>query len=158
MLLFIDKNNILMLLVNYMKFLEIIDNITVWDDWLLEYKKYVPLFIEQAKRDVNWDKWDSGIFYEFFERSSDQCVTSLKRGYFSNQEKKNIKNKWTELSPLLKQLAIQQDICNYELYSKIDNLIRTCTVNHKRSATHRLIASLQPLLLSTIVDEKKMSK
>lgn len=156
MLLFIDKNNILMLLVNYMKFLEIIDNITVWDDWLLEYKKYVPLFIEQAKRDVNWDKWDSGIFYEFFERSSDQCVTSLKRGYFSNQEKKNIKNKWTELSPLLKQLAIQQDICNYELYSKIDKLIRTCTVNHKRAATYRLIASLQPLLLSTIVDEKSL--
>ena len=86
MLLFIDKNNILMLLVNYMKFLEIIDNITVWDDWLLEYKKYVPLFIEQAKRDVNWDKWDSGIFYEFFERSSDQCVNSLKRGYLSNKE------------------------------------------------------------------------
>lgn len=156
MLLFIDKNNILMLLVNYMKFLEIIDNITVWDDWLLEYKKYVPLFIEQAKRDVNWDKWDSGIFYEFFERSSDQCVTSLKRGYFSNQEKKNIKNKWTELSPLLKQLAIQQDICNYELYSKIDKLIRTCTVNHKRAATYRLIASLQPLLLSTIVDQKSL--
>lgn len=141
-----------------MKFEYIIDQIKVKNNWLSQYKKYVPLFIEQAQKASNWGDWDKDVFNEFFERSSGQCITSLQRGYFSKEDKKNIKNKWVDLAPLLKQLADQQENCNLNLYREIDNLIRKCTVNHKRAATYRLIASLQPLLLSTIVDIKSLIK
>ena len=52
-----------------MKFQEIIDNIDVWYNWIDQYKKYVPKFIEEAKTKVNYSDWDSEVFNEFFEKN-----------------------------------------------------------------------------------------
>ena len=74
-----------------MKFQEIIDNIDVWYNWIDQYKKYVPKFIEEAKTKVNYSDWDSEVFNEFFEKNRDQCVSSLQQGYYTYNEKQLIK-------------------------------------------------------------------
>lgn len=66
-------------------------------------QKYVPLFIKEAATKVRWETWDEDVFKEFFERSSDQCVSSLKQGYFTKKEQQQIKDHWNELAPLLKR-------------------------------------------------------
>ncbi|MBL7969657.1 MAG: AAA family ATPase [Prolixibacteraceae bacterium] len=137
---------------------EIIKEIDIWDSWRSEFKKFVPKFIEEAKQEKNWNEWNRNVFYEYFERSNDQCVSSLKLGYFTNVEKENIKNHWEELSPLLKIIADNQDDPQWDVYLEIKKLIRKYTKDDRRAATNRLIAALQPKLLCTIVKENYLDQ
>lgn len=127
--------------------------IDLWDDWMNHYKKYVPLFIKEAATKVRWETWDEDVFKEFFERSSDQCVSSLKQGYFTKKEQQQIKDHWNELAPLLKKIADSQKQPQWEVYQEIKQWIRRFTSQDRKAATNRLIASLQPNLLCTIVNE-----
>lgn len=120
--------------------------------WTENFKKYVPQFISEAETGKPWNRWNKDIFNEFFEKAANQCISSLKNGYFSEKERSNIKAKWQELAPLLQQLAENQTTPNYELYEQIRKLILSCTTNNKKAAIRRLIISLQPTLLSTILD------
>ena len=70
-----------------MKLNNIIQNIDVWSTWVDSYRKYVPQFIEEAKTKTNRQDWDKDAFFEFFEKSNNQCVSSLQQGYFTNVEK-----------------------------------------------------------------------
>ncbi|MDC8099308.1 AAA family ATPase [Chryseobacterium rhizosphaerae] len=139
-----------------MTFTELIDKLEIWDHWQERYSHYVPLFIEEAKTGENWEDWDKEVFYEFFMRSSDQCVSSLKLGYFTHEEKDLIKENWSELSLLLQNLTLNQHQPSFETYYKIKDIIRKYTSNNKKAATNRLIAGLQPQLLCTIVNEDKL--
>lgn len=135
---------------------DIINRIDIWDEWLNSYKNFVPKFISEAKSGKDWSEWDKKIFYEFFERSADQCVSSLKQGYFTNEEKSKLKQNWKELSPLFKELANNQTEPNWECYNKIKTAIRKHTSQDRRASTNRIIASLQPQLLCTIVSERHL--
>ena len=70
---------------------------------------------------------------------------------FHNRGKNKIKDDWKELAPLLKMIAESQEKPLWEVYDKIKTFIRQRTKKDKRAATNRLIASLQPSLLCTIV-------
>lgn len=139
-----------------MKIQEILNNIDVWSTWADAYKKYVPQFIEEAQNKNNWDDWDKDVFREFFEKSNDQCISSLQQGYYTNAEKEEIKNNWSELAPLLKKIAIQQDQMDLETYEEIKIWLRKYTSQNRKAAVNRLIASLQPNLLCTIVHEDSL--
>lgn len=139
-----------------MKLNQIINEIGVWDGWRDVYNKFVPQFIEEAKNKLNYQDWNQEVFNEFFERSSGQCVSSLKQGYFTKDEKNKIKKNWNELSPLLKQIAESQEIPLWDVYKQIQFTIRKYTESNRKSATYRLIAGLQPQLLCTIVNEKNI--
>lgn len=139
-----------------MKFKEMISQLDVWEKWLNSYNKFVPQFIEEARKGQGWETWNKDIFYEFFERSGDQCVASLKQGYFTNKEKQNIKDNWDKIAPLLKQIADNQYEPQYNLYNQLKKIIRNYTSMDRRAATNRLIASLQPKLLCTVVNERSL--
>ncbi|WP_060868589.1 McrB family protein [Chryseobacterium indologenes] len=139
-----------------MTFTELIDKIEIWNDWRGKYNRFVPQFVSEASTGKNWEDWDQDIFYEFFMRPGDQCVSSLKQGYFTHEERDLIKEKWSELSVLLQKIAISQEHPLFDTYYQIKELIRKCTYNNKKAATNRLIASLQPQLLCTIVNEDKL--
>lgn len=130
--------------------------IVVWDNWRINYGKYVPLFIKEAASGAHWKDWDQNVFNEFFMKSSGQCVSSLRQGYFTNDEKEEIKANWVEISPLLQKIALQQDAPSYEVYTELKATVRKYTDYDRRAATHRLIASLQPQLLCTIVNQNKL--
>ena len=137
---------------------ELIKNITIWDNWVNSYKKYVPQFIEEAKTKDNWQDWDKDVFREYFEKSNNQCISSLKQGYYTSIEKDKIKRNWSEIAPLLKLIAENQDEPLYEVYNKVDAIIWKYTKVHRRASTSRLIAGLQPKLLCTIVNQKKLNE
>lgn len=136
-----------------MKINEVIQNIKVWTTWANSYKKYVPGFIEEAKTKTNWQDWDKDIFREYFDQSRDQCVSSLQQGYYTNIEKDAIKKNWGELAVLLKKIADQQDQMDLVTYDEIKKWLRKHTSQNRKAAANRLIASLQPNLLCTIVNE-----
>lgn len=135
---------------------ELVKELDHWEDWQNNYNKFVPLFIEEASKGNNWDMWNQEIFREFFEQARDQCVSSLQQGYFTNVEKEKIKNNWNSIAPLLKELSENQDVPNFELYQRVQEEIRKYTDVNRRAGTYRLIASLQPHLLCTIVNEGKL--
>lgn len=137
-----------------MKLKEIIKQTPVWDGWRNAYNKFIPQFIEEAKSKLSYKDWNQEVFKEFFERSSGQCVSSLKQGYFTNDEKNKIKENWNEISPLLKQIAESQEAPLWDVYQQIQSTIRKYTESNRKAATYRLIAGLQPQLLCTIVNEK----
>ena len=132
---------------------EYCNEIDVWDGWLNNYKKNVPNFIEEAKTKVSWQDWDKGVFSEFFERSNDQCVSSLRQGYFTKEEQERIKSNWNEIYPLFKIIAENQENPQWEVYKELKTKIRQYTSQDRKAATNRLVASLQPNLISTIVSE-----
>jgi 5-methylcytosine-specific restriction protein B len=134
----------------------ICSNIEVWHDWRNDYNKNVPLFIAAASRGTDWRDWSQEVFHEYFMKSSGQCVSSLRQGYFSNNEKEQLKLHWREIAPLLQQIALNQDEPLYDIYAALKATIRKYTVNDKRAATNRLIAALQPQLLCTIVNEQRL--
>lgn len=136
-----------------MTFKELVAQLDIWEDWKNSYNIFVPKFIEEAKTGKNWDQWDQSVFYEFFERPNDQCVSSLKQGYFTNKEKENIRNHWNKLAPMLQSIALSQEKPLFNTYYKIKDTLRQYTFQNRKAATNRLIASLQPKLLCTVVNE-----
>lgn len=137
---------------------DIVSQIDIWEDWLAEYKRNVPNFIAEATKGLDYKQWDKTIFDEFFNNATAPSVTSLKQGYFTNGEKDNIKNHWSELSPLLKSLADNQDSPQWDTYNEIKSIIRKYTNVDRRVATNRLIVSLQPKLLCTIVKDNDLNR
>lgn len=137
---------------------EEIQKLDHWINWENNYKNYVPQFISEASKGNDWETWEKEIFIEFFEKAREQCVSSLQQGYFTNKEKENIKKNWNKIAPLLKNLSSNQEVPNFELYQEIQNVIRSYTDVNRKAATYRLIASLQPQSLCTIVNESKLKK
>ena len=135
---------------------QIIDGIKVWDGWAVKYKEFVPQFIEQAINKSTWQEWDKKVFNEFFEKNRDQCVSSLQQGYYTIIEKSVIKENWTELAPLLKKIASQQDELDLDTYAEIKKWLRKHTSQNRKASVNRLIASLQPELLCSIVNESSL--
>lgn len=135
------------------KLKEYCNELDIWAGWLNNYKKYVPNFIEEAKTKVSWQDWDKGVFSEFFERSNDQCVSSLRQGYFTKEEQDRIKLNWNEIYIFLKIIAENQENPQWEVYKELKTKIRQYTSQDRKAATNRLVASLQPNLISTIVSE-----
>ncbi|WP_431167234.1 McrB family protein [Tenacibaculum halocynthiae] len=139
-----------------MKLIEITSEINVWNNWVNAYKKYVPKFIKEATTKTTWQEWDVDVFKEYFEKSNDQCVSSLKQGYFTKEEQRKIKENWSQVAPLLKDVASNQENPQWKKYEELKRVVRSFTQKDRRSATNRLIAGLQPKLLSTIVKEESL--
>ena len=70
-----------------MELQDIISKINSNKEWHDQYCYFVPKFIESAISCEGWEDWDQTLFREFFERSGDQCVSSLQQGYFTTEEK-----------------------------------------------------------------------
>ncbi|MBE7687469.1 AAA domain-containing protein [Tenacibaculum finnmarkense genomovar ulcerans] len=141
-----------------MKLKEVIDNLDVWDNWVNSYKNYVPKFIEEASTKLNWEEWNPVVFKEYFEKSNNQCVSSLQQGYFTKDEQNNIKENWSELAPLLKIIADNQQTPQWETYEEIKKVIKKSTSVDRKASTYRLIAGLQPQLLCTVVNQKSLKE
>jgi len=127
----------------------------VYFNWYLNYKKWVPQFINEAKTKVSWADWDKEVFNQYLPETKN-CVSSLQQKNFSNQDVEKIKSIWPQLSPLLKKLAIEQ-LYDKETYNLIRSIIRSQTKEDMRSATNRLIAGLQPGILTTIIKHDKFN-
>lgn len=133
-----------------------IGKIDVWEDWRLRYKTYVPQFIEACSKELDLAEWDEDLFTEFFEKSNNQCVSSLKQGYFTKNEKSLIRSNWGEIKRSLKRISSNQEKPSYEDYEELKDIIRKFTDQDRKAATNRLSASIQPHALCTIVNHSDL--
>lgn len=124
---------------------------------LSQYKKYTPLFIEEAGKDLNWTEWDEDVFNDFFEKAHNS-VAYLGQGVLRPHHKEVIKKNWLKLAPHLKAIASSQDIPLWDEYKTIRKIIKECTEDNMQIATNRMLACLQPKLLCTEVDLKKINE
>jgi 5-methylcytosine-specific restriction protein B len=141
-----------------MKLNSIIENIDVWGDWRSSYNHFVPKFIEEAKTKLEWKDLDDEVFFEFFEKSANQCVSSLQQGYFTDVEKEKIKDNGSSISNNLKKIASNQNEPQWDIYADLKRTIRKYTSQDRKASTNRMIAALQPNLLCTIVNERNLKE
>lgn len=121
------------------------------------YKKFVPMYIKEACKGENWDKWDKEVFKSYFEDCSNG-VAYLGQGCFRPSHKTAIKANWMKIAPHLKAIAQSQNVPLWEEYNVIKSIVRQCTERNMLIATNRMIAGLQPNLLCTEVDLKKVNE
>lgn len=141
-----------------MKLEDITEKLVIWKEWNNSYKKYVPKFIDEAKLKNNWNDWDVEVFNEFFDKARDHSVSSLQQGYYTNEEKLKIKSNWFEISPLLQTIAETQDNLQIDIYNQLATILRKHTTQNRVASVNRLIASLQPKLLCTIINNDKINE
>ena len=121
------------------------------------YKKYTPLYIEEAAKGLNWKDWNPDVFQDYFEKAHNS-VAYLGQGTLKPHHKERIKKNWMKLAPHLQAIASSQDEPLWEEYAKLRTIIRQCTEDNMRVATNRMLACLQPKLLCTEVDLDKVNE
>lgn len=124
---------------------------------LTQYKRYTPLYIKEAARGVNWNEWDAEVFNDYFEKAHNS-VAYLGQGVLRPHHKERIKKNWMKLAPHLKAIASSQDVPLWDEYEIIRKILRECTEDNMQIATNRMMACLQPKLLCTEVDLKKVNE
>lgn len=134
---------------------EYLGNYKVAQDRWQSYAEEMPRIIAEAQQNKPITQWKEGLFHDYLFKNYGHCAGSLGQGQFETVEQEKIREHWGEISPLLKQIADSQDQPLFDVYYKIENIIKSITRNHKRAATRRMIATLQPHLLITVYSETK---
>lgn len=128
------------------------------DDWGQKYQHYVPLFIEYAKAKQPIDTWANEDREQFL--ASVNCVSSLKQGNFTYEQRKAIIDNWNEyfsvpLNKIVNSESFQLQI-NKDLFEKIIYVTTKDGGKNMRAATLRFLAAFQPTHLSSIVTSKDL--
>lgn len=119
--------------------------------WLDSYKDYVPKIVSIIKKGVSSEDKNGETFNQFF--SSNSSVSNLGQGAISNDNIAVLKQYWSELEPHFQKLANNPNCFLKDEYQQIDKKIKEHTTNHRKIATHRLIATVQPHMFCTIIKD-----
>lgn len=132
----------------------------VWDDWRQNFDKYVPIFIRECKAATHWSNWPEDSLNKFLSSDNDNPVSKIRtpQGKFSQDEIYAIKEHWDEIIPILKAIADNQNSLQLELYLQLERKICEYTNLKRWSAIHRMIAGIQPELLTTIVNQTHLKE
>lgn len=127
----------------------------LWDNWRQHFGKYVPIFIRECQAGTHWSNWPDDSLFKFLSSDSDSPVSNIgmPQGKFSQDEIDAIKKHWDEIIPILKAIAYNQNSLQLELYIKLERKIGKYTNINRWSAIHRMIAGIQPEILTTIVNQ-----
>lgn len=137
---------------------KIFESVDVEGGWKAYYKKYVQKFINYAKDKTPILSWEEEDRLEFLK--SHNCVSSLKQGNFSHEQRKKICENWeTEILDPLYQIVTSNDFQlekNKELYNKIISITTKDGEKSMKAATLRFLAAFQPIHLSTVISSKHL--
>lgn len=125
--------------------------IQINESWLDSYKDYVPKIVSIIKKGVSSEDKNGETFNQFF--SSNSSVSNLGQGAISNDNIAELKQYWSELEPHFQKLANNPNCFLKDEYQQIDKIIKAHTTNHRKIATHRLIATVQPHMFCTIIKD-----
>lgn len=128
--------------------------IQINESWLDSYKDYVPKIVSIIKKGVSSEDKNGKTFNQFF--SSNSSVSNLGQGVISNDNIAELKQYWSELEPHFQKLANNPNCFLKDEYQQIDKIIRAHTTNHRKIATHRLIATVQPHMFCTIIKDNDL--
>lgn len=128
------------------------------DEWGMAYKQFSPRFIEYAKNRMPIASWKSEDRNQFL--ASDNCVSSLRQGNFTNKQRRTIEDNWeTFFSEDLYQIVTSDTFqlqINKELFDKIISVTTKDGGKCMRAAALRFLAAFQPTNLSTVVTSKNL--
>lgn len=119
------------------------------------YKYWVKLFIREASTKNDCSEWDEPVLQEFLDKRSN-CVSYLQPGYFGTEQIDFIKKDWDRVGPLFRQMAEHPDrFISDDFYQDLEDLLIEITTqgankNKMVASIHRLIASLQPYVFSSV--------
>lgn len=139
------------------KLSEVVEQIPVWKEWKDYYNTYVPLFIQEAAKGLDWSQWNPDVFDVYMNKTGNHPVASLPQGHFTLNERETIKNNWSSIAPLLQKIALNQDKASFLTYNQLQAEIRKFTTQNRKASTYRMIAGLQPNLLCNVINEKSLN-
>lgn len=132
---------------------EVFQEIPAGDEWGRAYQKFAPRFIEYAKKKLPISSWENEDRIKFL--ASENCVSSLRQGNFSHEQRKAIVENWeTSFSENLYQIVTSDSFqlqINEELFDKIISVTADVGGRSMRAAALRFLAAFQPTHLSTVV-------
>lgn len=128
--------------------------IQINESWLKSYKDYVPKIVSIIKKGVSSEDKNGETFNQFFKSNS--SVSNLGQGVISNDNIAELKQYWSDLEPHFQKLANNPNCFLKDEYQQIDKIIRAHTTNHRKIATHRLIATVQPHMFCTIIKDNDL--
>lgn len=128
--------------------------IDVNQTWLADYRNYIPKIIKLIKKGILPEDENNSAFNTFF--SSNNPVSNLGQGLISKESIDEIKKNWAQIEPHFKVLANNPNIYFEKEYQQIDEILRKYTYRHCIIATHRLIATAQPHLFCTVINDKDL--
>lgn len=141
-----------------MKLNEVFQEVSANDNWGISQKKFIPRFVQYAKERKPIALWDAEDREQFL--ASENCVSSLKQGNFTHEQREAIVNNWEEhFTGPLYQIVTSADFLletNKTLYNKIIQITTNDGGKTMRAATLRFLAAFQPLQLSTVVASKSL--
>lgn len=128
------------------------------DTWGKSYIKFVPRFIEYAKSKTPIGQWSHEDRNQFL--ASENCVSSLKQGNFTHEQRKAIVDNWDSIftDPLYQIVSSDsfQLELNTSLYQSIIDITTKNGGKNMRAAALRFLAAFQPRHLSSVVTSKHL--
>lgn len=144
------------------RFKELIKDVqsNVWADWRDQFKKYVPIFIKECQSGSNWAEWPDDSLYKFLSSDLDNPVSDIKlpQGKFTDSEIDDIKKNWNNIIIILKSIASNQKELQTQSYENLEREIGKYTSLNRWSAIHRMVAGIQPEILTTVVNHGKLEQ
>lgn len=119
----------------------------VFFDWFPSYKNSVKEYQEQA---INGD-WSDLVFQRLVKDTTNNGISDLQQGNFTWEEFEKIKNNWSDIQPLIKEIAEKNTISRQE-YQSIVNFLSKHTSGNRPSGTNRLVAAFLPNIVTTVVN------
>ena len=118
--------------------------------WAEEYRKWVSLYVANAKEGKHIRDWDHNVRETLL--ASDNHVSSLMQGNFSHVQREALRNQWDRLIPLLKQITNTDEYLpdvSREAYDTIlpVRLAKKCELPPSEWLPHFLPTSYQQLSL-----------
>ncbi|MBR3911358.1 MAG: hypothetical protein IKJ48_01680 [Alistipes sp.] len=122
-----------------------------------QYKLSVSLFITEILNKNHCNEWDEATLHRYLASNSNG-IAKLGQGGFLKEDIKNIIERWEFLDSHLKAIAKSQEIPLWEEYNEVRKIVRSCTQKNMKIATNRMLAGIQPLILCSEVDIRRINK
>lgn len=119
----------------------------VFFDWFPAYKKSVQEYKEQA---IN-NNWTDTVFQKLVKDTTKNGISDLQQGNFTWEEFEKIKNNWSEIQPIIKSIAEENQISKAQ-YKEILVFFGKQTSGNRPSGTNRVVAAFLPNIVTTVVN------
>jgi 5-methylcytosine-specific restriction enzyme B len=117
----------------------------VFFDWFVKYKEQVVKFRKQALE----NDWTDDLLQSLI-KDVDNGISGLRQGNFNWEEYEKIKNNWSEIQPVIHNVAEKNHISKEE-YQEIVNFISKQTSGKRPAGTNRIVAAFLPNVVTTAV-------
>lgn len=120
----------------------------VFFNWFPGYEQCVNEYKAQAIS----NNWQDNVFRRLVKNTTENGISDLQQGNFTWEEYENIRNNWSEIQPIIKDIAENNHI-TLQLYQEIFSFFRKQTKGNRPAATNRIIAAFLPNVVTTAVTQ-----